>query len=202
MDFLLKGILTGLLFGLPVGAIGALTVQRTFLYGIRAGLLTGLGSSTADCFYACVGVFGLTFISGFLLQHQTMIHLLGEGLILFMGISLFLQKENPASHPMEPAGLVRMFLTSFGIGITNPAAILTFLFAFSWLDIPKASQFYQGALLAGGVWIGTYIWWGTLTYTASFMKRKTAQFRFQTMNRIFGIILCLFGAVIFLRLAV
>ena len=60
MEYLLRGILIGLLFGLPVGAIGALTVQRTWSLGAKAGLLTGLGSSVADCSYACVGTFGLT----------------------------------------------------------------------------------------------------------------------------------------------
>lgn len=58
MEYLLKGILIGLLFGLPVGAVGALTVQRTWRLGVKAGLLTGLGSSVADCFYACVGALG------------------------------------------------------------------------------------------------------------------------------------------------
>lgn len=37
MEYLLKGILIGLLFGLPVGAVGALTVQRTLSHGMRAG---------------------------------------------------------------------------------------------------------------------------------------------------------------------
>ena len=43
MEYLLRGILIGILFGLPVGAIGALTVQRTWSLGAKAGLLTGLG---------------------------------------------------------------------------------------------------------------------------------------------------------------
>lgn len=68
MEYLLRGIMIGLIFGLPVGAIGALTVQRTWSLGVKAGLLTGLGSSVADCSYACVGTFGLTFISDFLLH--------------------------------------------------------------------------------------------------------------------------------------
>lgn len=55
MDYLLRGILIGLLFGLPVGAVGAMTVWRTWNSGIKAGLFTGLGSSVADCFYAAVG---------------------------------------------------------------------------------------------------------------------------------------------------
>ena len=54
IGFLLRGILIGLLFGVPAGAVGAMTVQRTWSSGVKAGLLTGLGSSVADCFYASV----------------------------------------------------------------------------------------------------------------------------------------------------
>lgn len=73
----LKGILIGLIFGVPVGAVGAMTVQRTWEHGIKAGLLTGMGSSVADCIYAAIGAFGLTIISDFLLQYQGAIHLVG-----------------------------------------------------------------------------------------------------------------------------
>lgn len=45
--FLFRGLLIGLLFGIPAGAVGAMTVQHTWHYGVRAGLLTGLGSSAA-----------------------------------------------------------------------------------------------------------------------------------------------------------
>ena len=71
MSLLLKGILIGLLFGVPVGAVGAMTVQRTWEHGIKAGLLTGIGSSIADCIYAAIGAFGLTMVSDFLLEYQT-----------------------------------------------------------------------------------------------------------------------------------
>ena len=83
-----KGILIGLIFGVPVGAVGAMTVQRTWEHGIKAGLLTGMGSSVADCIYAAIGVFGLTIISDFLLQYQGAIHLVGGTIVLFMGIRL------------------------------------------------------------------------------------------------------------------
>ncbi|KAI4447814.1 hypothetical protein C823_002333 [Eubacterium plexicaudatum ASF492] len=34
MDYLLRGILIGLLFGLPVGAVGTMIVQHTLSSGI------------------------------------------------------------------------------------------------------------------------------------------------------------------------
>lgn len=125
MSLLLKGILIGLLFGVPVGAVGAMTVQRTWEYGIMAGLLTGMGSSVADCIYAGIGAFGLTIVSDFLLEHQMVIHLVGGAIVLYLGIRLFFRKGEEAEVP-EVSGRWRMFLASFAVGITNPAAILTF----------------------------------------------------------------------------
>ena len=200
MDYLLRGILIGLLFGLPVGSVGALTVQRTFSHGAKAGLLTGLGSSVADCFYACVGAFGLTLISDFLLRYQTAINILGGGLILLLSIRLLLRREEQMKQNTEVTGFFKMFLTSFAVGITNPAAILTFLFAFSYFGISDNTGWEQGILLVCGVFIGTYLWWGTLTGLASIVKKKAKRFRFRQLNLIFGGILCLFGFVVFLRM--
>ena len=200
MNYLLRGILIGLLFGLPVGAEGALTVQRTFSHGTKAGLLTGLGSSIADCFYACVGAFGLTLISDFLLQYQMAINTLGGGLILLLGIRLLLQRGEPEKQNAEITGFFKMFLTSFAVGITNPAAILTFLFAFSYFGISGDAGWVQGLALVCGVFIGTYLWWGALTGLAGIVKKKAKRFRFRQLNLIFGGILCIFGLVVFLRM--
>ena len=178
MEYLLKGILIGLLFGLPVGAVGALTVQRTFASGIKAGLLTGLGSSVADCFYACVGVFGLTIIFDCLLQYQVIISILGGGLIIWMGIRLLLRKSDTVEQKTENIGFAKMFLSSFAVGITNPAAILTFLFAFSYFGISGDAGILSGSLLVCGVFLGTYLWWGSLTVVTSIIKKKAARFSF------------------------
>lgn len=200
MEYLLRGILIGLLFGLPVGAIGALTVQRTWSLGMKAGLLTGLGSSVADCFYACVGAFGLTLISDFLLRSQGIITALGGVLILALGLKSLIRPQRELSPDEETLGGAKLFLTSFVIGITNPAAILTFLFAFSYCGISEVRRWSDGILLVAGVFLGTYFWWGTLSAITQFIKRRAAKFQLRTMNRIFGGILCAFGILVFVRL--
>ena len=200
MEYLLRGILIGILFGLPVGAIGALTVQRTWSLGAKAGLLTGLGSSVADCFYACVGAFGLTLISDFLLRFQGIITALGGILILVMGLKSLIHPQGELPPDEETLGGAKLFLTSFAIGITNPAAILTFLFAFSYFGISEVSGWIDGIYLVAGVFLGTYFWWGTLATLTQLNKRRAAKFQLRTMNRIFGGILCAFGILIFVRL--
>ncbi len=200
MDYLLRGILIGLLFGLPVGAVGTMTVQRTWANGIKAGLFTGLGSSVADCFYAMVGVFGLTLISDFLLKYQVVINILGGGFVLFMGIRLLIKKDDNTGIKAETVNPVKMFLSSFAVGITNPAAILTFLFAFSYFGISAGAGLLRGILLVSGVFVGTYIWWGTLTAVTYIIKKKIEKFNFRYMNRIFGSMLSLFGVIVLLWL--
>ena len=198
VTFFLRGVLIGLLFGIPAGAVGAMTVQRTWNYGIKAGLLTGLGSSVADCIYACVGAFGLTVISEFLLKYRTVVNLAGGGLILYMGLNLLFGKKETNELP-SVSGRVKMFLSSFLVGITNPTAVLTFLFAFSYFGISGETSLMQGMWLVIGVFLGTYFWWGALSAAVNIMKSRQKKDHFQTMNRIFGVILCLFGMVIFIR---
>lgn len=56
-EYICKGLLIGLIFGVPAGAIGALTIGRTLEKGVAAGFLTGIGKSD-DCALIHGGVCG------------------------------------------------------------------------------------------------------------------------------------------------
>lgn len=58
----------------------------------------------------------------------------------------------------------------------------------------------RGILLVSGVFVGTYIWWGTLTAVTYIIKKKIEKFNFRYMNRIFGSMLSLFGVIVLLWL--
>lgn len=195
-NYLMKGLVIGLMFGLPAGVVGALTMQRTFNYGIRAGLTTGLGSSVADCLYACIGAFGLRLISDILFTYQIEINRIGSAFIIAIGIRLILNKsenllnESPQSH-------FKMFLSSFVVGISNPAAILTFLFAFSYFEISGQLQIHQGFLLIVGVFLGTYLWWGMLSLGANGLRKKVEHY--YQLNQVFGLILTLLGIIFLVK---
>lgn len=200
VNYLLRGALIGLLFGLPVGAVGTMTVQRTWNFGFRSGLLTGLGSSVADCFYAAVGAFGLTIISDFFLHNQIIINFLGGALILMMGIRLIMRENEITMAAQATAGGVKIFLSSFTVGITNPAAILTFMFVFSYFGISDATKPLDGLRLVAGVFAGTYLWWIALAGATCAIKKKAKNNGFHHINKVFGGILVAFSAVIFLRM--
>ncbi|KIR03622.1 hypothetical protein P261_02437 [Lachnospiraceae bacterium TWA4] len=86
-------------------------MQRTIANGWKAGLITGLGSSAADVIYACIGAFGLTFISDFLLNYQRGIVLVGGLFVIFMGISAW---KKPVSDITEDENTKVNWLEMFG----------------------------------------------------------------------------------------
>ncbi len=189
---IVKGILIGFFFGIPVGAIGALTIQRTLNHGVRAGLLTGLGSSVADCLYASVSVFGLSLIADFLSHYNFYICIIGGVLVFGMGIRTILQKHSAEDTSAVKLTLWKTFLSSFFIGLTNPVVILLFMSAFSLFRVPAEMEIYHGAILVAGVMAGTYIWWLILSIGANRFRDAATKHR-NKVNRIFGIILILFA---------
>lgn len=202
MIYLLKGILIGLIFGVPAGAVGALCVQRTLQSGMKSGIITGLGSSAADCFYAVVGAFGITVISDFLTKYKVPINIVGGLLILAMGISTLMKKQSGTAKTDTKTNYGAMFLSAFSVGITNPAAVLTFLFAFSYFGIDGKLGAVNGIALVAGVLLGTLIWWVTLSTIARKIKEKFGDKGFTRLNKIFGIIMIGFGVAVFVRLII
>ncbi|KIR03623.1 putative LysE/RhtB family amino acid efflux pump [Lachnospiraceae bacterium TWA4] len=84
----------------------------------------------------------------------------------------------------------------FFIGITNPAAILTFLFAFTYFGINQISSAADGIAIVIGVFLGTFIWWSILSFGTDVVAKKSAIKKFSKLNRVFGVILVLFGVVV------
>lgn len=196
---MLKGLLIGLILGFPVGAMGAMTVERTANLGVSAGLLTGLGSSVADCIYASVGAFGLNYISDFLMKYQRVIDWIGALLIVILGLRIFFAGESRQQAFSKKRGNIKLFLSAFVLGITNPAAIVGFLFAFSYLGLFQSSNICSSIFLVSGVFIGTYVWWGILSFGTAALRQRAEAYDEKKMNRIFGTILFVCAGVVLIK---
>lgn len=194
---LFRGILIGLIFGTPVGAIGMLAIQRTLQDGIKAGLLTGLGSSTADCIYAAVGAFGITIVSDFIEKYQIYINIIGGCILFVFGIRMMQKKMKEIKEERE-ISKVKIFLSSFLIGITNPVAFFGFLFAFSYFHLGDNLGLIGAVFLVIGVFVGTFFWWLILSDIVYRFREKAVRHE-GVINRISGGLLIAFGVVIFIR---
>lgn len=199
MECLLKGFLIGLIFGVPAGAVGALTVQRTITNGFKAGIFTGMGSSVADVFYASVGAFGITVISNFILKNQTVINIIGGILIAAMGISMFMKTPEKAEGNTVVKSIPKMLLSSLSVGITNPAAVLSFVFAFSFFGINGTLDMSDGIFLVLGVFAGTMLWWTALAGITAVFRNKFRDNGIKKLNIVFGTILIIFAVSVMIK---
>ena len=160
--YLIQGMLIGLLFGIPIGTVGILTMKRTLEYGPWAGFVSGIGCSVADLLYACISIFGVTFLRDFMMYYEMPIRLLGGGLIMIMGVISLLKEQVVVEENKKATRYVSFFLSSFTIAFTNPATILTFIIAFSLFGIEQVSSIGDGIGVISGIFLGTCIWWSLI----------------------------------------
>ena len=198
-EYVCKGLLIGLIFGVPAGAIGALTIGRTLEKGFLAGFLTGVGSSAADLIYSCVGVFGITVVSDFLSARQNMLQVIGGILVLLFGVGILCKRE-PVTVQKESKGtLAFCFLSSFTTALVNPATVLSFMVAFAAFGIHGGLSAKQGAVLITGIFTGTLCWWLILSgVTAHFRDRITEKI-YRWLNCVLGCLMTGFGIVMMIR---
>ena len=194
--FLLKGIAVGIVIAVPVGPVGIMCVRRTIFEGKLAGLVSGLGAATADAIFGFIAAFGLTFVSDWLIGYHQWLRIAGGCYLLYVGGSALLA-EPEAKRSSEPnaEGLLRDFLSTFALTLTNPITILAFLGIFSALGLSgDDATFSRAAILVLGVWLGSLLWWLALTLGLGSLFRSFDARNLKWLNRASGFILLLSGA--------
>jgi len=194
--FLLKGIAVGIVIAVPVGPVGIMCVRRTIFEGKLAGLVSGLGAATADAIFGFIAAFGLTFVSDWLIGYHQWLRIAGGCYLLYVGGSALLA-EPEAKRSSEPnaEGLLRDFLSTFALTLTNPITILAFLGIFSALGLSgDDATFSRAAILVLGVWLGSLLWWLALTLGLGSLFRSFDARNLKWVNRASGFILLLSGA--------
>ena len=196
LQFFLRGMLIGLSVAAPVGPMGVLCIRRTLADGRLAGLVSGLGTATADACYGAVAAFGLTFVSSFLVHQQFWLRLVGGTFLCYLGATTFLSK--PAERPaaVGSSGLRNTYVTTFGLTLTNPLTILTFAAIVAGIGAGEHKCAYGSAtLLVLGVFLGSALWWLLLSGGTGFARAKLTPARLIWVNRVSGVVIAAFGLV-------
>ncbi len=200
-DFFLKGLILGFSIAAPVGPIGILCIRKTLVFGRFSGFFSGLGAAAADTIYAIIAAFGLTFISNFLLAGQFWLRLIGGGFLLYLGWMTFHAKPHSQSNNVSHTTLFNDFISTFFLTITNPITIFSFLAVFAGLGLSNIEGDYlQASMLVLGVFLGSALWWLTLSEGVTLFRNKISQNMMTWVNRIAGSIIFVFGIVVVLSL--
>ena len=199
-QYFLKGILIGIIFGVPAGAIGALTIQRTLEKGVFAGFFTGMGSSAADLLYSAVGVLGITAISDFLSKYQRIMQTIGGLMIALLGIIILQKKDGLVkTQGLKKGNLAMCFGSAFVTAILNPATVLSFLLAFTAFGITGKMAPAEGGSLMLGILLGTLLWWLALSGIVAVLRNKITDKIYHLLNLILGFFMEIFGGIMIIR---
>jgi threonine/homoserine/homoserine lactone efflux protein len=203
-------------------------MRQTLIYGWRVGMATGLGAASADACYGCVAALGLMAISQMLMDHQLGIRILGGLFLAYLGGQSLLsvpassvssvptEAENPEDpedsltsqncqddqkpeieNPVPARSLWQSYSTTFVLTLTNPATILMFLGIFSGQARLAAAE--QSMLLVLGVFLGSSLWWLTLTTGVNLVRQRLSGPILRWINQGAGLVILGFGVAIVLQ---
>lgn len=201
INFFLRGIIIGFSIAAPVGPIGILCIRRTLAEGTASGLVSGLGAATADAIYGSIAGFGLTLISNILISQQVWLRLIGGVFLCYLGLKTFLARPSKGAVSTKGNGLIRHYVSTFFLTLTNPITILSFAAIFAGLGVGSASRnYFSAGVLVVGVFIGSALWWLILSGGVGKIGKKFNLQGLRWVNKISGLIILTFGLIALLSL--
>ena len=203
LEFLVRGLIIGLIASITLGPVGVLCIQRTLSKNRNAGLVSGFGAATADTMFATVAFFFIALVSAFIEEHMNLITLIGGGCVTFVGIRIYM--SNPVvqirRNRAGKTNLWQDFISTFLLTLTNPAFILWLMVIFSAFNLnydPTApdnpTRVAGGILMISGFFGGACLWWYLLTLGVNTLRRRFRPRHLLWLNRTTGVIIALLGA--------
>ena len=193
--FFLKGILVGFAMAVPIGPIGIMCIRKTLTEGRLRGLIIGLGAATADLLYGCVAAFGLTYISNVISTERIWIRILGGTLLLFLGIRTYRAPPADPKLHIHSSGLLGSYFYTVFLTLTNPITIFAFIAVFAALGLGNEVNVFSGSALVIGVFIGSCLWFLSLSSGVTLFRKKLDIIGLGWVNRIAGILIILSGVI-------
>lgn len=191
---LMKSMLLGLAVAAPVGPIGLLCMQRTLMYGRRAGFYSGLGAATADMLYAMLAAFGFVTLTAVLTEHTFWLQLMGSLFLVRLGWGVYRQQSPERSARSNEYSLRRMYASTFALTVTNPLTVLSFVAMFAGLGL-EVRTLSTSVELVAGVFLGSAVWWLFLSIGVEKVGHRFSPSVLSRINRIAGGLLMVLGAV-------
>lgn len=192
MSPFVSGVGIGLAIAAPVGPIGVLCIRRALAAGAGSAFATGLGAALADACYGAVAAFGLTVVSSILLAWQTVLAAVGGLMLLVLGVRTGLAEPAGAPAAAGSGSLARQFGETFLLTLSNPATILSFLAVFASLGAVGSGPGDAAAMVLG-VFVGSALWWLTLSMVVARLRARITRSAMRWINRIAGCTLVAFG---------
>lgn len=203
-EYALIGFFVGIITTAPVGPVNIMAIQHAVHGGFRQGVFVGLGAVVADTIFAAAAIFGISAVTNFIEGQFDLIEIVGGALLIIFGIKIWnthphlTRNGNPREH-----GFWADATAAFFMAITNPGAVLAFVAIFGGLGDyrPQTGDHFGALVMVAGVTAGATTWWVLVSASVSHFKSRIDDLWLDRANHIAGFLLVVFGALIYLKLA-
>lgn len=194
--FFLKGVAAGFVVAAPVGPVAVMCVRRTLARGAVSGYATGLGAALADTVYGVIAAYGISFLATLLFDNEFWFRLVG-GIFLCALAAKTLFSGPAEMRAAGSNGLMSDFLSALVVTGTNPITVVAFGVVFTTIGVATAGEKFDWAeALIAGVFVGSALWWATLTGIAALFRSALSHSGLRWINRISAGVILLCGVLI------
>ncbi|WP_070108673.1 LysE family translocator [Paramagnetospirillum magneticum] len=191
----LRGIAIGFAIAAPIGPVGILCIRKALADGRLAAFVAGLGAACADTLFGAAAAFGIGAVMSFIDGQMVVLKVVGG--LFMLGLGLHTWRSAAVSVEAEPGqgpGMLRDFLSTFAITITNPGTIFGVAGVFAALGpMGRPGVGLPTGLLVAGIFGGSALWWLTLSGLASAARNRFTPERMRLFNHLSGAMLMVFG---------
>ena len=198
-----RGFVLGFTIAAAVGPISLLVIRRTLAEGRVVGLASGLGVATADATYGAVAAFGLTALTGLLIDGRRVLGVVGGLFLLWLAWRTFraVPAERASADSGARRGLPAAYLSTLGLTLTNPMTILSFAALFVGLGVTGGDA-AGAASLTAGVFAGSSAWWVVLVGVVGALRSRVTPRGLRAVNVASGLLIGAFAVVALVSAAV
>lgn len=199
----MKGILIGLIVGLPASPNGLLCLKQNIINKNRNGYFTGLGVASADFVYAIIAGLGLTMIFDFVINERAIILLFGAIAFISIGIKdLFFTRKYNLKKIKEKGNSLREYLFGFFVTIANPFTMLAIMVGYSLAGMSKLSGYPSAiVLLIIGTFIGSLLLWVSMNALIVNREKKIEKYLSERISKISGVLFLVLGFTLLIKSA-
>ena len=156
------------------------------------GIATGLGAAVADTMYGIIVALGLSAMQSILLAYKAPLSIIGGLFLCYLGIKKFFSSPPQQAGHRANSDLLKAFVSTFFLTLTNPATILDFMALFTGLTIDTSGHLNSIKFVAG-VFLGSAVWWLFLSTSVGLFRHKVSHRLLQFINYIAGVVIFGFG---------
>jgi threonine/homoserine/homoserine lactone efflux protein len=195
---LFLGIVAGISVALPYGPVGFVLIRRFYLFGMKSGMYSALGTALSDMFYAIVVGFGLHKIQKFLLSIASYAEVFAGVVLIYIGLramkhTMRLHEDEEENHPVQD------ITSTLVLNFLNPTLIFSFGLIFTILTkiLHGAPMgFDQVAVFIAGIALGTCGFWFIIGKGIHYLRTKNKHEVVQKINYVTGVVLVVLGVLV------